>query len=317
MKKVSLIGNILHFVDVGQLHSYGHLYHELDFVFNEDFDPITDGKAISNLFTNCSNLRKLHYECYDDEQDSLALATLHQCQLLEELELLSLNLSEQGQLGNGGDLLTRISRNCTHLRRLHCSCTTLSASNLRDITAMESLKELTFSGCGGLTVSGTAALATMRLLEISIYGPNDDGGLPAATLLSVVESFVGSNISETLESLCVEIYSNTIPIDDVQVANALAFCHQLKSLAVPCGGNTGCVFGANGLRVIATGCPLLADINLDLTASGVHYVGTHFGNLKKCQVKTHSNHEQGVSAVPAGSPPVEELQTLYPAVEWV
>jgi hypothetical protein len=81
-------------------------------------------------------------------------------------------------------------------------------------------------------------------------------------------------------------------------------------------GSDGCVFGHNGLdglQAMATGCPLLADIQLYLTVPGLHYLGTHFSNLKKCHVK---NRCVEGTATPQGFPSIEELQTLYPAVEW-
>jgi hypothetical protein len=76
------------------------------------------------------------------------------------------------------------------------------------------------------------------------------------------------------------------------------------------------VFGRNGLdglQALATGCPLLASVELFVTVPGLHYLGTHFTNLKKCRVL---NWRQARAPTPAGFPSIEELQTLYPAVEW-
>jgi hypothetical protein len=104
-------------------------------------------------------------------------------------------------------------------------------------------------------------------------------------------------------------------MDDVQVATALASCHNLKILNVYTEGNGG-VFGRNGLdglQAMATGCPLLAVVCLFVTVPGLRYLGTHFSNLKKCHM---FNRCVAGAAAPEGFPSIEELQTLYPAVEW-
>ena len=71
--------------------------------------------------------------------------------------------------------------------------------------------------------------------------------------------------------------------------------------------------GLSGLEAMAAGCPLLTDLSLQLTASGIHFVGTHFTGLKKCEVL--NKREEG-AATPAGFPSIEELQILYPAITW-
>jgi hypothetical protein len=173
---------------------------------------------------------------------------------------------------------------------------------------MEALKKLDLYECGGLTDAGMAVVATMKLESLALFG---DARLTGAW----IQSFVGSNISQSLETFGLKVYGNMTPIDDVQVATALASCHNLKSLAVYVGGD-GCVFGRgglDGLQAMATGCPLLADVSLFLTAPGLHYLGTHFTNLKKCLVY---NRRVAGTAAPEGFPSIGELQTLYPAVEW-
>jgi hypothetical protein len=63
---------------------------------------------------------------------------------------------------------------------------------------------------------------------------------------------------------------------------------------------------------MAAGCPLIADVSLHLTLPGLHYLGTHFTNLKKCLVY---NRRVAGAIAPDGFPSIEDLQTLYPAVE--
>ncbi len=131
-----------------------------------------------------------------------------------------------------------------------------------------------------------------------------------------LQSFVGANISQTLESFTLSVVrGNTTPVDDVQVARALASCHNLKTLHVNFGGDR-CLFGGNGLdglQALATGCPLLTEVYAYLTVPGLHYLGTHFTNLKNCWIY---NRRVASAAIPEGFPSIEELQTLYPAVTW-
>ncbi len=60
------------------------------------------------------------------------------------------------------------------------------------------------------------------------------------------------------------------------------------------------------LRTLAAGCPLLADITINLTVEGLYYVASHFTNLKKCK----SCFKVLDDAV------YNDLVTRYPAIEW-
>ena len=74
-------------------------------------------------------------------------------------------------------------------------------------------------------------------------------------------------------------------------------------------GGQGCVFGREGLeglQAMAVGCPLLESVSLDLTVDGIHYLATHCPNLKECM--PGNKLEKFVC---------DDLQTLYPQVEWV
>jgi hypothetical protein len=158
-----------------------------------------------------------------------------------------------------------------------------------------------------------AALATLKLskLSIEIVRGGDAWGEAA------MQSFVGSNISQTLKSFRLSVYYETAtPIDDVQVATAFASCHNLKKLAISLGNDDAFMIGRNGLdglQAMATGCPLLTDVSLPLTIGGIHYLGTHFTHLKTCMV---DNRRLNGARTPVGFPSIEELQTLYPAVKW-
>jgi hypothetical protein len=195
---------------------------------------------------------------------------------------------------------------------------------LRGIAGMETVKELTLEDCVDLTDAGMAVLATMKLVTLCIYerhlddeyGDDDDDGDDDEWIVAFLQSFVGSNISQTLETFRLSVGGNHTSVDDVQVATALASCHNLKTLSVCCGENDGCVFGCNGLdglQAMAAGCPLLTEVQLYLTAPGLHCLGTHCTNLRKCFV--FNGHMVETSA-PEGFPSIEELQTLYPAVKW-
>jgi hypothetical protein len=315
LHKVSLTGDILHFVNLEELLPYGHLFHELE--FGTEGRTAADAHAVSNLLAKCSNLRKLRYDGSDVEQDSLVIeAVCQSCPLLEELELLRFSFNQQEQIAGavpvaGAGTFILLNRSCKHLRRLDLAHCQLSVSILRSIAGMESLKELTLYDCEGLTDAGMAALATMKLESLTLE-------LHAQLTGAWIQSFVGSNISQTLETLDLIAYGIATAIDDVQVATSLACCHNLKKLDAYFGVNAsdGCVFGHNGLdslQAMAAGCPSLADIKLYLTVAGLHYLGTHFTNLKKCHV--YKTCEEAASA-PDGFPSIEELQALYPAVVW-
>jgi hypothetical protein len=174
---------------------------------------------------------------------------------------------------------------------------------------MEALKELSLEWCAGVrgTAAGMAVFATMQLVRLYISELQRDDWTDAS-----LQSFVGSSISQTLESFELSADGDATPIDDIQIATDLASCHNLKTLTV-CLGENDCVFGRDGLdglQAMATGCPLLADIGLYVTLPGLHYLATHFTNLKKCRVFNADPELED------GFPSIEELQTLYPAVKW-
>ena len=189
------------------------------------------------------------------------------------------------------------------------SSSNLSASNLHSIAGMEALKDFTLSLH---TIEGLpgAELASMKLERLCLQC----SVLDSAGLLHSL--FSGSTISQTLVTFEMRAYNITTPIDDDQVAVALASCHNLKKLFVNLGEDI-CLFGRNGLaglQAMATGCPLLADVFLNLSASAVHYVGTHFTNLTKCAF--YKNRAAAAPTPSESFPSVEELRTLYPEVEW-
>jgi hypothetical protein len=218
--------------------------------------------------------------------------------------LSSFSFNQQEQATAAG-IFTRVNRGCKHLRTLTLSCCELSASTIRSIAGVESLKKLNLNMCDGLT--DIAVLATMRLERLALYSITD---FQSASL----QSFVGSNISHTLVEFAISFDDYTTSISNVSAA--LASCHRLQMLDVKCWEY---VFGRNGmdgLQSMATGCPLLADVSLYLTVDGLHYLGTHFTNLKKCDVMYYRRGTWARARTPAGFPSINTLQTLYPAVKW-
>ncbi len=291
-----------------ELHPFVHLFHELEFeeeLEGSERSVCASGRAISNLLPRCVNLRIVTYNCSnrsstDDEETRLALASVYQsCPSVEEVEFRSLSWDSTDLAVSG------LRRNCARLQTLALFMCDPSDSCLRDIAGMEALKELYLDGY--LADEGLAVLATTRLTSLSING--DD--LSAACL----QPFVGSNISQSLEWFSLVTYNRAEPMDDVQVATALASCHSLKELSV----NWECdcyVFGRNGLeglQAMATGCPLLASVEMSVTVGGLHFLATHCANLRKFRV-----YNRRVTGAPnsEGFPSIEELQTLYPAVTW-
>ncbi len=139
--------------------------------------------------------------------------------------------------------------------------------------------------------------------------------------VAFLQSFIGSNISQTLKTLYLKLYDNITPVDDVQVATALASCVNLEKVTVSAGEEEACVYGSRdslaGLQAMAVGCPLLEDFCLALTVPALHFLGTHLTNLKKCVMHSRGTYEVLETVpTPEGFPSIEELQTLYPAVTW-
>ncbi len=301
LHKVSLLGDSLHSVNLEELLPYSHLFYELE--FRKEDRSITFGQGISNLLVNCTQLTKLRYQGSGSEEDSRFIIAIHQsCPLLEELQLSCVSFNQQMQAAGAGSF-TNISRNCKQLRKLSVFRGELSVSILRSIAGIEALKELTLTTCDGLTDADMSVLATMTLEKL-IIDSDKHFDWTAASL----QPFVGSNISQTLETFHLSAYSNTTPIDDFQVATALASCHNLKELKVY-GGTDACVLGRSGLdglQAMVTGCPLLTDMFVSLTVSGIHCLGTHLTNLKKCRIFNRFTIKE--------FPSDKELQTLYPGV---
>jgi hypothetical protein len=251
-------------------------------------------------------MRKLSYDGYVDEQDLLVF-TAQSWPFLEELVFFF--CQEDDEQNAGTDILSLICRSCRQLRKLALFRCELTATNLCSIAGLETLEQISLEQCDGLTDTGVAVLATMKLSELSVFDSRNNAWTAAS-----LQSFVGSNISRTLASFHLSS-GRTIPMDDVQVATALASCHHLTNLDLWTGGDR-CVFGRNGLeglQAMATGCPLLASVSIYLTPPGIHYLGTHFPNLRSC---TALRNVVTGARFPQGFPPIKELQTLYPAVEW-
>jgi hypothetical protein len=196
LHKVSLTGDSLRSVDPAALLPYGHLFHELNLI-GED-DTFADAQAMSTLLATCSNLRKLSYNGAEDGHSNLVVAAIHQsCPLLEELALRSISFNQQEQIagavtGTGAGFFALINRNCRHLRKLTLLSCQLSTSILQGFAATESLTEVKLDDCGGLTDSDIAVLATMKLESLYLHA--SDSQLTG----SFVQSFVGSSISQTL-----------------------------------------------------------------------------------------------------------------------
>jgi hypothetical protein len=307
LQKVSLTGEALFNVNLDQLCLFGNIFHELE-IQKEDSrmsdrqKAIADGRAVSDLLISCANLKKLRYARFTGEQDYVVI-TPRSCPWLEDLELNWISIYGHADISNA-PLLDMFCTHCTNLRRLKLEFCRQFSPSLRRIARLEGLKELTFYQCGGLQDADMDVVATIKLAKLSISAG------AAGWTLAFLRSFVGSNMSQTLESFYLSVDGKSEPMDDVEAALALASCHSLRTLYLGWGWEERCVFGRNGLdglQAMTTGCPLLADFSLYLTVPALHYLGTHFASLKKCLV---------LGRATTGFPSIEELQSLYPAVEW-
>ena len=301
LRKVSLLRDSLHSVDLEELHPYGNLFHELSF----EYEGRTNGygQAIANLFVFCSTLRKVHYQGSDGVQDSLVVTAIHQCPMLEELHL---SFLQKQVLDVDGFI--NVSRNCRNVHTLEMFGCCLSTAALRNIAVMHALKELTLTNCEELIDTDLAELAVAKLSKLVIANIANYSFELTASSLAVL---VGSGLSQTLVSFELSAFGTRVPVDDAQVAFTLASCHKLKTLKVV-SRRGGCLFGRNGLeglQAMAAGCPLLENVSFELTASGMHYVGTHFTSVKKCSIVKYDS-------VRKDRPSPTELRTLYPAIKW-
>jgi hypothetical protein len=110
-------------------------------------------------------------------------------------------------------VLPGLRRNCPLIYKLSLGSCEVSDACLRDIVGMEALKNLTLDRCRGLTDARMTALATSRLTTLFVEGEFQT--------VAFLQSFVGPEISHTLESLHLPAYISSIPMDDVRVAKAL------------------------------------------------------------------------------------------------
>ena len=297
LRSVSLTDDTLKSVSLNELIPYGHLFDELHFEGTR--------RAIEGLLAKCSNLRKFTYHGShkNKKQNALIMSAIHRsCPLLENLDLSNVKFNQQV---TGADIFTLVGQTCKHLRKLTLDYCDLKPSTFRQIAGIETLKELALCYSDGLTDAGMALVTSMMLENLSILGPQ----------LTELQSFAGTAISHSLEYLYLAIgLCDDLPrLYDVQLATGLASCHKLKTLCVHSGWD-GCVFGLTCLQAIASGCPLLAEVELHLTVSGLHCIGTHFTQLKTCKAYRDPDEDSEVAA--EAFPSIEELQTLYPAIKW-
>ena len=277
LRRVVLVGTTLRCADLDAFCAHGHLFHHLQFC--------RDGResaTVARFLAHCSHLTTLHYrESAEDDphsDDSHAMSTIHQsCLMLEDLAL----------------------RECL-----------LPLWLIQNIATMSALKQLTIRG--GLVRDGFAVLGTMKITHLSVTADKNDETWTEDVLQSL---FVGSSLCQTIESFTIEDCYSTEPIDDIQVALALATCPHLQSLSINF-ARTTCLFGQHGLtgfQAMAAGCPLLSEVVLHTTVEGIPCLGTQFPKLKSCAI---IDHYRPNGAAPEGFPSIVELQTLYPAVQW-
>jgi hypothetical protein len=310
LQTVSLTGDTLRGVQLEQLRPFGPLFHVLQFYWQQTDPNHLSDQAISNLLGTCNNLRKFEYfrrhpvqgDVEEVEKHRLALTALcESCPLLEELCLDALSSVALGFV------LPGLCRNCTLIHTLSFVRCKISASNLRDIARMETLKDLTLSLCDGLTDASVATLAGLELTRLYLWDDSQDDPVPDFEGLlteACLQSFAEANISRTLESFDMIIGIDR-PVDVGPIAIGIASCHNLKRLYVDWGQGNDSVFGLGSLQTIAAGCPLLADVTINVTVPGLRYIAHHCSNLKKCNIYRAVREDV-----------YYELDATYPDVEW-
>ena len=146
-------------------------------------------------------------------------------------------------------------------------------------------------------------MATMQLTSLSIVENWTQG---------LWHSLIGSNLSRTLEAICISNDYYPEPDRDVQglVARALAACCNLKSIHMH---TARWSLRLNAAVVVAAGCPLLADVTIYLTVQAFRHIRNHRLCLKKCSVLNPS--AEGRRA-PAKFLSLEGLRSNHPSVHW-
>ena len=316
LHRVVLSGDTLRAVDMDEVLPCGHLFDELEFA--RESQSTDDGSCTSSIFTRNNLIRLSYYGRNDDELDLQVMTDIHQsCPMLEDLDLHGISCTEDEDFAEtGSSVFRQLGRHCKHLRKLSFDRCIISDSawSLRDIVGIESVKELSITTCIGVTETSIALFATMKLVKLTMELPRNFEWTVAS-----LQSFVGSNASKTLAYLHVSYLHNAAPIDDVQVATALASCHNLKALHVFLGCDA-CVFGVDAVQMVAVGCALLEVTSLCLTIDSVHCLGANCAMLKRCHVMVccvRATLEDRTPMLKADYPLLlEELESLYPAVWW-
>jgi hypothetical protein len=180
-----------------------------------------------------------------------------------------------------------------------------SSAVLDKIARIDSLRDLELNHCHGLTDAGIATLAVLKLTRLAVWEGRGSQVAKNSMTEAALQSFVGANISHTLENFYLFVGGDRL-IDDELVATALASCHNLKVLEVQWGEDK-CTFGRNGmdgLQAMTAGCPLLYKAVLHATVPGLHCIAAHCSNLKRCATFLSSDDL------------CDALSVLYPAVNW-
>jgi hypothetical protein len=298
LTKVSLRHDALHSVDLNELCQFGYLFDYLHVGWD---DHHHSAESVSKLLSSCINLDDLEY--HGDDGENPLVITAGSCSLLRNLELVSLSEATSVTMLNG------FSRSCKHLNKLSLHSIKLSVAAMRCIAGMEALKHLTIEYCDNSTDAVFRILAQMSLVSLDISVDEDEededeeDGVTEAFLLS----FRGANISRTLESFHIDISTDNWTADDMQVALAFASCPRLTSLSVR-GWGSACVFGqygVEGLRALAISCPLLSDVSLRLSVSGLFCLGALCPHLKTCK-----------SPRIPGDTTIHDLRIVFPLVKW-
>ena len=241
-------------------------------------DTVGRTKAFAVLLARCPNLKVLDLDGpygQENQDDSVLVSLAQHCPLVEGVHLTS-RCSDA--------VLLLLKQNCKNLITFKfCECGGLTDAFFEHIVRIQSLQNLYFDQCKGITDAGLATLMrgcpNLRVLHFL----EEDYHFHSAAV------FRGLKDAPFVDSLVeINIYVDVIEDADEQfeviIGEGLARCHNLVKVVV-----VNDHFGDVGLALMCAGCPKLEELEVrllaraNITIEGLIHVATKCPHLRRCE----------------------------------